>query len=627
MTRSVANLHAASESLILGPPKTAFASAGRKSGGASESHNRASLSNEDEETSKDRNPLREVGLKASTRHERNGEYGREPRAGSLQKLRGEKGEMESWSASRQTGPYKKPNDFDGEHERKESIGQGDRFRDLRRGENGASSDRPSWPPRRSEPAWARGEEKKENAPDRGSNKSQDWRDDKKVVRSWDRGERQDRDPEWMEEPEPEENRKARTQDDFERWKAKMKAGGDKQANGASETRQQEEDVETFGEEVMVKDQKTVRPLLLDAGFDDFLNLGGKSKVTPAFDAEVDVGVQQPTTTGPKWSKASKFSSLFNPNPIVVAEPIREHPPPPPPPPPPAPASPPKDSSAEDKAGFARILSLLGQHQPSYQSGPNVTRPPAQNQPTSPIQLPFAGEDHKVADFFEQRSPPPAPKPSRDSEFLLNLMQQRRERAEGPQAHTNNRVHEPTNHLPLENLVITPKDQKRPNPGSFLGFPSLDQVRDDMAPPNLQPEQQRRPPPGFPDMSWNGNLQRSPIPPGFPPNIPRPPGLDPFGPGFPQQRGPPPGFSGPARINAGPPGLMPQLPPDRGPPFGIRPGGPGMPPQGFMNVNGPPPGLPNMMFHQGNGPFGNGGGYREGSGMEGPQSQQQQQQRR
>ena len=54
-------------------------------------------------------------------------------------------------------------------------------------------------------------------------KPPDWRRDRRD-RDWDRQPKAEAEPEWMDAAEPEEPFQARTQEDFQRWKEKMKAG-------------------------------------------------------------------------------------------------------------------------------------------------------------------------------------------------------------------------------------------------------------------------------------------------------------------------------------------------------------------------------------------------------------------
>ncbi|KAI9879152.1 MAG: hypothetical protein M1823_006869, partial [Watsoniomyces obsoletus] len=59
---------------------------------------------------------------------------------------------------------------------------------------------------------------------REGTRHQDWRRDRGKDRGWDRPAPAEEDPEWMDEPMEEQAAPARTQEDFQRWKERMKAG-------------------------------------------------------------------------------------------------------------------------------------------------------------------------------------------------------------------------------------------------------------------------------------------------------------------------------------------------------------------------------------------------------------------
>ncbi|ETI21594.1 hypothetical protein G647_07941 [Cladophialophora carrionii CBS 160.54] len=63
--------------------------------------------------------------------------------------------------------------------------------------------------------------------DAEEDKAPDWRRDRGRDRDWDRDRnaKAEAEPEWMDSAEPEEPFQARTQEDFQRWKERMKAGG------------------------------------------------------------------------------------------------------------------------------------------------------------------------------------------------------------------------------------------------------------------------------------------------------------------------------------------------------------------------------------------------------------------
>ena len=619
----------AGEPLILGPPKTSFASAGRKSIGPQETSQKPSIGFDEADGGKDR---KEMSFRSGNRSDRNGDHTREPRYGGATRLRGEKSEND-WSAARQKASgfngqetsMKKSDGSQNGRERREDRQSGEQGRHAQRNGFGVDSDRQAWSGRgRNQPSWFKNDDEKDNTADRENTRSRPWRDKDFGSTSIDHMGRAEQEPEWMDEPGPQEAKQVRTQDDFEQWKAKMKAGT---SNGQDSIPVKEEDPtngpDSIKEDTNIKAARTTKPLILNAGYDAFLNFGDKPSKGNVVVAKLDEGNPQAPTSGPKPTRGSKFKGLFDPTPAV--EPIAE--------PPAKPASPLfKDSSAEDKEGFARILTLLGQQQ---SAGPEKVTPPRtktqnlQNNPTSPLHSPATGENRQMFDFLGHKSPPLAHPQSKDGEFFLKLMQQR---PEGPNMQPGSRrPFEGPGNLPLGNLMISPQENKNLMGGPPSAHLFNDPNRDDTPmgdKMNLNPNADRRQPPGFSDMPWDAHPQRPQQPPGFPPpGMARPPGLDPFPPGFPPQRGPPPGFAGPARPNNIPPGLLPSMMSDRGPQFGVRPGGPG-PPPGYMNVNGPPPGLPGAPFSPDGTPFGGGAGFGDmGPGWQGFGHQQQQQQRR
>ena len=437
------------------------------------------------------------------------------------------------------------------------------------------------------------------------------------------------DPEWMDEPEPEEKKQAYTADDFEQWKAKMKAGNGVAHDATVETKRKQSfnDDDTFGVTTSPVAKPTTskdsKPLLLDSGFDGFFGMG-KQNSGPKEQQENGAQRNVAGTSG-KGSKASKFSSLFTPAAEPAPTPEQAHPQLP------APAN---DSSDADKEGFARILSLLGGQQQAQADIGTPPRTKSRQKPSisSPPLSPTPGmyNNDPLSGMLGQQSPPSVNQipPNLDQQFLLGLMQQQQQPR--PEAHAGNRrPYDGPPNLPFANMMISPDharhhSQSNGPPPGFM----QDAFRDDIPRDKLNPTtggEQRRPPPGLADMGFPPGMQRpSPQPPFLPPGM-RPPGFDmPPQPQYQRQKqnmGPPPGIPPGLQRGQGafpPPGLMPNMPERQQ--FGMRPSGPGMPPQPppppFMNMNGPPPGLANMPFGQDGGmPFG--GGYSE-FGPGGPQ---------
>ena len=602
------------ESIILGP-KTSFASTGpgRKNTGASDGILKSHTVVDDDETQKSRNGLRDLGAKIGLRSERNGDLSKDLKSGILSKTRGEHTDSESWS----NGRRQKSSTL------QEPAGSfrkfGERDEEKERASRNSGAEKPAWHSRKNEASWFRSDDSKDDSGNGGTGRSRDWRDKPRAGGFGDHTSAQEQDPEWMDEiiPEPEGKKQTHTQVDFEQWKARMKAGsGNHQQTDNAKNKESPRDAEPPTQTVPIKNGKSAKPLLVDAAFDDFLSLGVKPKKGNAPATPPDAGLERAMNEARKISKASKFSSLFSPGIPTNSVHAPAHAPGPVPAPAPAPAPAPeppaspsaKDSSAEDKEGFARILSLLGQQQHSNPESSTGPVPRFTNNPSSPTQS-RVNENYQGMDFFRQKSPPAAVPQSKDSQFLLNLMQQAQTRSNGPLAYGAKRPQSGDSEgLTMSNLVISPQESNRVQLGSAAGLPFNDMMSEEMRAnekTHSQVSPDRRLPPGLTDVPWAGPPRPSQMQ--FPQGMARPPGFDQFSPAFPNSRGPPPGFSGPTRINNGPPGLVSNFQAEPGSQFGVRPNGPGLPQQGFMNANGPPPGLSNLLFAQQNMPYGGGFG--------------------
>ena len=443
-------------------------------------------------------------------------------------------------------------------------------------------------------------------------------------------------PEWMDEPESDGKKQAYTADDFEQWKAKMKAsnGAAQDPSFESKRKQSVNDDDTFGDVASPPPKpppaKESKPLLLpDSGFDDFFGMG-RQKVASKEQQE-NGGQRSVSGTSGKSSKASKFSSLFTPS--AETGPILEQAPPPIP-------IPANDASDADKEGFARILSLLGgQQQPQTEiNAPPRSKSQQKQSISSPPHSPTTGMYEK--DPFQNMAThqaPPHPNqmpPNQDHQFLLGLMQQQQQQQPRPEPHAGNRrPYDGPPNIPFSNMAMSPDHgrQHSQSTGPPPGY-MMDNFREDGPRDKLNPTtggEQRRAPPGLADMF---TMQRPPGQPFIQPGM-RPPGYE-----MAPQPQPQPQFQRPKQPMVPPPGIPPGLQrgqsafpppglmggmPDR-PQYGMRPNGPGMPgipgPPPFMGMNGPPPGLANMQFAAqdagmpfggGFGDFGPGGGPAQG----------------
>lgn len=187
-------------------------------------------------------------------------------------------------------------------------------------------------------SWFRkdgGEPLEENR--RDTDKAPDWRT-RARERDWDRSLKPEADPEWMDSTEPEEPFQAHTQQDFQRWKERMKAGGAPQ--------EQSEPI-ISDSPVAITEDKTSQKIASpepDDSMDKFFARYEQKTVT------------QKSAPGKSAGTKTRFASLFSPSaeqskpfenmaPVATERPASAQ----------MPNSSPMDA---DQAGFARILEML-----------------------------------------------------------------------------------------------------------------------------------------------------------------------------------------------------------------------------------------------------------------------------
>ncbi|KAK7905291.1 hypothetical protein LTR67_000011 [Exophiala xenobiotica] len=293
----------------------------------------------------------------------------------------------------------------------------------------------------------------------------DWRRSRREP-DWDRQPKVEAEPEWM-DAEPEEPFQARTQEDFQRWKEKMKAG----------TATPQDKVEsTFAETAKPATTKLVSPEPDDSMDKFFAKF--ESKAT-----------EQKTGTVKSHGK-TRFASLFTP---ATEQSKQVEAPPPMPMPMPTAERPSSahfaDSTADaDQAGFARILEML-------QTRSN--NPTPQNQESTKTRTPL---------YARASEPRPDPEARPSSATLISLLtgqttpQQQQQPAPSQRPSVQDRVadsrspgEQPTHTRQqssinkdevLLNLLrqasLAPKPQPPPNPhqqaGGMFGMPSEPNVR-------------------------------------------------------------------------------------------------------------------------------------------------------
>ncbi|KAL4979504.1 hypothetical protein BDW66DRAFT_103614 [Aspergillus desertorum] len=643
-----------SEDIVLGPPKTAFASASRISGkGSIDATERLPFS---DDPKNDRFKF----FKDREASERDF-AGRDGKMGTFNNRRGEK---EDWNNGRprrtlgQDEQDKKPKrntDFD----RWESRDPQDPS--VVKDKDGRFFPRREAPPGRArhEGSWFR-DEKGQEAPDgeeeKASLRSRDWRRDRHGAdREWTRGAKLEQEPEWLDATDRDEPRRVYTQEDFERWKERMKAG----SSQAQPEERKESPNEQLPEPVQRPEPKptdgeifspTGAPLQ-DTTMERFFGLLGDTKPPQDMESPLpsEPTLKKESTVG-KPVKSSRFAGLFSP---PLGSPAKE---------PESPISsrspaPMNASTDADQEGFQRILQMLGggksrnatPHNDPTQNNAQPNRPSSlvhAEQTRSPIS-PSSEQGQRSDQMATQGTPAQAmdapfkenllgqESQGRDSQYLLRLMQQARlSPGAGPNQASQN---QPQSAGPPPGLINMPEAMPHP-PGtepsmkgpSFLNDPAIATMqRSDV-------DQLRRRPTNGPPMGYFDDVPfrqgaQIPITPGGsrvpqgqapPMGIQRPPGFEHMPlPGWaghhmpPQQAGPSAPLAPPPGIPTTNRGVNPNyisnvmplpgnMPLNERQPFPRGPIPPGlMPPPGYMN--GPPPGILPPTPHSGDnlmGPF-------------------------
>ncbi|KAF3394761.1 hypothetical protein DPV78_008855 [Talaromyces pinophilus] len=607
-----------SEDIVLGPPKTAFASASRIHGkGTYDNTERPARYNDTEEGKGDRFNFRDKTFKDREGADRDGRFGGP---------NGRRNDREDWNSGRprrtfgqEEGDQRPRRNGDSKwepREKQDELGLGRNLKDKDgRYEKEGRFDKDGrfvkgdTPLRsRQEKSWFRDETTGGDGvaleEEKPFMREREWRRDRPVPdRDWNRSTRVEQDPEWMDSTDRDESKRIHTQEDFQRWKERMKAG--------SSTPAQPEEKRDATPEQASPDVHKVEAnhldgelfaaskghLPVDANFGKFFGILGESK-QPAPEAAVAVSPLesiQKDLTAAKSSK-SRFAGLFSPPPdtsVKGPEPVQ------------AIAHPERPASTDaDQEGFQRILAMLGGSK-SRNTTPQVDssqqpRPPSyvmreQGRPTPPPGLPsptrnlmnrpdelLGGQETAPRGMH----PPPGmegmlprdPQPHfNDRENLLRLMQQVNLSSPTLTQHGNapppSQMGQSGHHTPgilnVPDLLSRPQGmQKGPRNQTFLDDPAI---------ANMQ----------RPDSGLKGQQVRKPP-------VDGPPQMRYFDMPFPGAQG----AQGPTTPGAG---RDPQLPPShmgiRGPPgFGQMPPGPPpgwagqmLPQQGAL---GPPPGIPN-----------------------------------
>lgn len=477
--------------------------------------------------------------------------------------------------------------------------------------------------------------------DRNTDRGGDRNEDRTRGR-WERDDRrQEREPEWMDEPANEKKR-AHTAEDFQKWKESMNAGIMK--TPATEEPPTKAAPDTSGQNSFFgfDKPKVEAPLVMDPGPDKFLSMWSSPKAD-GLETQLPSKKEGPikaATTG----KASRFTSFFatpqedlprrptEPAPPVSSIALKE-------------ANPQTDKEKED---FQRLLQKL---QSQSILGTKTPTPPANqaSQPKPPPQKPMNAQLQPLEPFQQYRPgfQEPPRSGSRESQSqqaaLQDLLGNRSTAVSQPSSRPETMVHELVNQRQsaISQGSSRPDQDGNKNAAFLMGLMQNTRVAPEplrseqlmmRGPPQSQPSRQQQlmiereqellireqrervvqrqrqePPPGFFDDTFLG---RGPIPQHEPPRSKTqqqptqilqrpPPGLEQLPPGWAQQQReqqlpqtisqrhplqPPPGLaSGPNRGMPMPPPLFPP---------GFNMAGFGPPPENMLNAprNMPPPGF-------------------------------------
>ncbi|KAE8354394.1 hypothetical protein BDV28DRAFT_84854 [Aspergillus coremiiformis] len=652
-----------SEDIVLGPPKTAFASASRIPGkGSIDATERLSRQPDSDETKNDRLNFRGKFFK----DREDGNFDR--RDSKADPFTPRRGDRDDWNAGRPRRTFgqdeneRKPRrngDFDRWESRDFNRDRDQQTSNFERG--GRDKDSRFFPRRDGQPGRARHEgswfrdESNQDGPDAEEEKtpirSRDWRRDRHGAdRDWTRGAKLEQEPEWLDSTDKDEPRRVHTQEDFERWKERMKAGSSQvPAEEKKEAPAEPTPVSTQKPEPRPTDGEIFSsngaPFQSDTAMERFFGLlvdpkppQETSTSSPLEAAPVSQATPKKDNAPGKHFKSSRFAGLFSPPPGSPAKetdsPLVNR----------SPTVQPSTTDA-DQEGFQRILQMLGGSKSRNATPHNDTgqtnRPPSlpqvesvQSSIPSPSREQMKRPDPLLMQDSSIRSAGPAMDlQAREREHLLRLMQQVRVT---PVANQGN--HGQPQGAGAAPAMMTMPEMLPPPPG-LASAPKALNFLDDPAIANMQrvePDHLRRRPANGPPMGYFDDMpypqggqvpitpggSRAPQGQGLPAmGVQRPPGFEHLPPpGWaghqlpPQQGGgpgplaPPPGIPTPTRGVH--PNLMSTMMPMHGniPPLAERqpfprgaggggngfPPPPGMmPPPGYMN--GPPPsGFPPML---------------------------------
>ncbi|OAX83916.1 hypothetical protein ACJ72_01729, partial [Emergomyces africanus] len=467
----------ASEDIVLGPPRTSFASASRGFGKSIDATDRSSTKNNEADDQKQErynfrdkfHKDRDVGDRDNDRRDTKPTLANGRRAG--------REDRDDWSGGRTRRTF----GTEESERRPRRNGDSERWemRDHRDYQEGGNERPPRdkeqgrYPPRRDgqgrvkHDSWFRDNET-QDAVDGEEEKTpvrhREWRRGAHGGdRDWNRPAKHEQEPEWLDSTDRDGSKETHTQADFQRWKERMKAGSAQTPQEAKK----EVSPEPVNTQSKLKEPSkrldgeifsTLEPSPTDSGLDKFFGLWSENKLTRDHTPEIISDGNTKIEPFPaKAAKASRFAGIFNspsetanrePDPptIIHTEQVR-------------PAS-----TDADQEGFKRILQMLGGNK-SRNASPQVEKPPQAAPPkadyvksstsvSSPVRESFTRQEYAALNsppdrpppgleaLFVQNPPKESPGANRDTEFLLRLMQQSKISSPNPQANP----HPPTSSL-------------------------------------------------------------------------------------------------------------------------------------------------------------------------------------
>ena len=360
---------------MLGPPKITFASASsaRNANKTFDPPRSTAFGTQNTEANRnDHHNSKDKSLKDREKIEEEDYKSREPRSAAAFGRKNGKEEGDFWSGLRSAKnlptedadrQFRKAGERDHRQEKGENgdpkrplRGFENHRRDVHREGDDVGTPRRSAMGRGNRPSWhkdddVQGNDQLENSKD--NTRSRDWRDGDKGSRrgnerDWNRGGKVEQDPEWMLESDMGEKKQAHTTEDIEQWKASMRAGKSIGVPGRSSA----VDMSTTDSANKLA-VKVDTPLGLDPKFDKFFGLWNEPKSVNGKSADRNTEESLKPETGKLIApKSSRFTGFFSPKPETLTqekEPLSVT----------TPSAVMDSSSNEDKAGFQRIMQMLG----------------------------------------------------------------------------------------------------------------------------------------------------------------------------------------------------------------------------------------------------------------------------